>query len=578
MFENLGQRIKTFFLIAIIALLALIMGVVGFGPAGSEGCSTSGPGYAATVRGQTITAGDFNAAYRAAGFEDRPVESQQAANYRRLLLDGLIERELLVHEAQKLGYTVDNEEIMRRVADEELVLLSGPVDAPAGFPSGALPYSFRDRDDNFSTDRLRRFIQNYLRRSIAEFAEWQGRETLAQRVRDTVTAPVTVSPREVWDAYVAETERATISYVRFGPADYRAQVEVTPEAVTAWMAAHQEEVNAEYERQGHRYRNLEEQVRARHILLRAAQDAPEAERSAKRAEAEALLARAQAGEDFAALAREHSDDGSAQNGGDLGWFQRGRMVAPFEQAAFSHEEPAIHGSVVESQFGFHVIEVLGRREGNVPEAEAKQEIAEGLYRTARAVELAEQDATRALAYLREGHTTDELNDQLRNNWQTPAAPAAEGEPAEGEEPAAPAAPARPDAPQVNTTSFGRADHALPGVDSSNLTSDVFAMTLEEPLPAAPIRLGDNWVVYRLDELTLATEEGLTPEVRERVEGRLLASKRREVLSAYIGGLRAQANADGAIRENPEILAYPTVDGAGDDEEADREEEASASSE
>ena len=569
MFENLGQRIKTFFLILIIALLTVIMGVVGFGAPGSEGCAASGPGYAATVYGETITAGDFNAAYRAAGFEDRPVEAQEASNYRRLLLDGLIERELLVHEAKRLGYTVESEEIMRRVAKEELILLSGPVDAPPGFPSGALPYSFRDRDDNFSTDRLRRFIQNYLRRSIAEFAEWQGRETLAQRVRDTVTAPVTVSPREVWDGYVNETERATISYVRFGPADYRAQVELTPEAVTEWMAAHEEEVNAEYERQGHRYRNLEEQVRARHILLRAAQDAPEAERTAKRAEAEALLARAQAGEDFAALAREHSDDGSAQNGGDLGWFQRGRMVPPFEQAAFSHEEPAVHGSVVESQFGFHVIEVLGRREGNVPEAEAKREIAEGLYRTARAVELAEAEATRALAYLREGHTTDELNDQLRNNWQTPAAPTPEGEePAEE-----PAAPARPDAPQVNTTSFGRADHALPGVDSSDLTSDVFEMTLEEPLPAAPLRLGENWVVYRLDDLTLATEEGLTAEVRERVEGRLLGAKRREVISAYIGRLRAQATADGAIRENAEILAYPTAEGATG--EGAREESASS---
>lgn len=578
MFENLGKRIQTFFLILIIALLSLIMAVVGFGAPGSEGCNVRGPGNAATVYGETITAGDFEAAYRAAGFSERPLETQRAQRFREYLLDGLVERELLVHEAERLGYTVDREEVMRRVAKDEVVLLTGPVDAPAGFPTGRLQYSFRDRDGKFSTDRLKRFIQNYLRRSVEEFTDWQARETLAQRVRDTITAPVTVSPREVWDAYVSETERASISYVRFGPGDYRDQVEVTPEAVTAWMGEHQEEVDAEYERQGHRYRNLEEQVHARHILLRVAEDAPEAERNAKRAEAQALLERAKAGEDFAALAREHSDDGSAQSGGDLGWFQRGRMVAPFEQAAFSHEEPAVHDSVVESQFGFHVIEVLGRREGDVPEADAKREIAEGLYREARAGELAREEATRALAYLREGHTTDELNEQLRSNWRPATPPPAEGEAAEGE-PAEPAEapPVRERAPQVNTTSFGRADHALPGVDSSALTRDVFAMTTEAPFPDAPLHLGDSWVVFRLDELTLATEEGLTDEVRARVQERLLGAKRDEVVSAYVGRLRAQAEAEGAIRENAEILDYGEDPNAEEGEEPS-ETEASASAE
>src|SRR5690606_6140833 len=226
MFENLGKRIQTFFLILIIALLSLIMAVVGFGAPGSEGCNVQGPGYAARVYGETITAGDFQAAYRAAGFADQPIDTQRAQRWREYLLDGLVERELLVHEAERLGYSIEPAEVMRTVAKDEVLLLSGPVDAPAGFPAGRLQYSFRDRDDKFSTDRLRRFIQNYLRRSVEEFTEWQARETLAQRMRDTITASVEVSPREVWDAYVTETERASISYVRFGPADYRDQVEM----------------------------------------------------------------------------------------------------------------------------------------------------------------------------------------------------------------------------------------------------------------------------------------------------------------------------------------------------------------
>jgi peptidyl-prolyl cis-trans isomerase D len=564
MFENLGKRIQTVFLIFIILLLSVVMGVVGFGNP-TEGCGARSAGYAATVYGETITEGDFRAAYTAAGFADRPPRMQQSGRLKEYLLEGLIERELLAREAERLGFTVDREEVMRRTAREQLILLSAPVDAPAGFLP-RLQYSFADRDGNFSADFLRRFIQYRLRRSIDEFVTWQANETLADRVRETITAPVTVSPREVWDAYVQQTDRAAISYVRFNPADYRDDVVVEEEALTAWMGENTEDIDAELRRQRHRYTNLEEQVRARHILIGVANDASDDVRSAARTRAQDLLRQAQEGADFAQLARENStDQGSAVRGGDLGYFPRGRMVAPFEQAAFSHQEPAIHDQVVESQFGFHVIEVQGRRQGDVPEAEARREIAEGLYRNARAGELARAEADRALAYLRDGHTTDELNEQLRRGWREApaAAPPPEGEdpqPTEGEEPQPTAEndtpPERERAPQVQQTSFGRTERALRGAfDSSPLTTAAFARTTEDPLPAEPLQLGDNWVIFRLDELTIATPEGLTDEARARIQDRLLAQKRAEVLNAYVMRLRAQAEADGAIRRNLEVLRY-----------------------
>src|ERR1044071_655514 len=90
---------------------------------------------------------------------------------------------------------------------------------------------------------------------------------------------------------------------------------------------------------------------------------PELDPKAARDKAEALRQRAASGEDFDKLAKENSDEpGAKESGGDLGWFGKGRMVKPFEEAAFALKDNEI-SQVVESPFGFHVIQVLGRRTG-----------------------------------------------------------------------------------------------------------------------------------------------------------------------------------------------------------------------
>jgi hypothetical protein len=110
------------------------------------------------------------------------------------------------------------------------------------------------------------------------------------------------------------------------------------------------------------------EIRARHILLRIPSDATTAQRDSLRNHAEEIRQRAVAGEDFATLAQSYSEDpGTAQRGGDLGeFFGRGRMVAPFENAAF-RLEPGEISEVVESPFGFHVIRQEERRQPELGE-------------------------------------------------------------------------------------------------------------------------------------------------------------------------------------------------------------------
>lgn len=105
-----------------------------------------------------------------------------------------------------------------------------------------------------------------------------------------------------------------------------------------------------------------EQVRASHILITVQQGADVAAKAAAKRKAEGVLKQVKAGSDFASLAKANSQDpGSAINGGDLGFFQRGQMVPPFDQAAFTMK-PGSTSELVETQFGYHIIRVMEKKE------------------------------------------------------------------------------------------------------------------------------------------------------------------------------------------------------------------------
>jgi parvulin-like peptidyl-prolyl isomerase len=103
------------------------------------------------------------------------------------------------------------------------------------------------------------------------------------------------------------------------------------------------------------------EVRARHILLKAPENATAAQRDSVKRQAETLRQQAAGGADFADLARRYSQDTSKDQGGDLGYFGRGAMVPQFEQAAFALQTGQV-SPVVESAFGWHVIKVEDRRQ------------------------------------------------------------------------------------------------------------------------------------------------------------------------------------------------------------------------
>jgi peptidyl-prolyl cis-trans isomerase C len=108
-----------------------------------------------------------------------------------------------------------------------------------------------------------------------------------------------------------------------------------------------------------------EQIKAAHILFKVEKDTPEKDKKARLAEAKKVLAEAKkSGVDFGELAKKYSEGPTKEREGDLGTFSRGRMVKPFEDAAFAAKAGEVIGPI-ETQFGYHVIKVFEK----TPEAQ-----------------------------------------------------------------------------------------------------------------------------------------------------------------------------------------------------------------
>jgi peptidyl-prolyl cis-trans isomerase C len=127
------------------------------------------------------------------------------------------------------------------------------------------------------------------------------------------------------------------------------KVTITPDEMKEFYNSHSELFKAP------------EMVRASHILIKVESNATDADKAKARERIVAIQERIKKGEDFAAIAKEASECPSGANGGDLDYFQRGQMVKPFEDVAFS-QKPGTVSNVVETQFGYHLIKVTDKKD------------------------------------------------------------------------------------------------------------------------------------------------------------------------------------------------------------------------
>jgi peptidyl-prolyl cis-trans isomerase C len=210
---------------------------------------------------------------------------------------------------------------------------------------------------------------------LQQDAKAQGMTASPQEVQRQIDARKKAFPNEAAFKVALAQAGITEETLRQQASDQLAVQKYVQTKLTPNVAVSEEEARSFYEKNKGQL-HPPERRHLRHILVQVDGKAAPPVKEKARQKAEGLFSRLQAGEDFAKLARENSDDaGSKPGGGDLGWIIKGQTVPPFDKAAFALTKPNELSPVVESPFGFHIIQLLERQQAEtVPYEQVKDRI------------------------------------------------------------------------------------------------------------------------------------------------------------------------------------------------------------
>jgi len=282
------------------------------------------------------------------------------------ILQQMVDEQAALTEAERQGIKVSDEELAQQIFSipglQENGRFIGEQKYEQLLAAQQPPMTKADFEENLRRsmmiDKLRAALTDWMAVSDPDLErEYKNRNEKAKLQVVALTADkfrdkVTVTDADIasyYDAHKAEYrkgEQRKIRYLLIDRDQLRAKTTISPQDVENYYNSNVQQFQTP------------EQVRASHILLKT-DGKNEAD---VRKQAEDILKQAKApGADFAALAKKYSeDDGSKENGGDLDYFPKGRMVPEFEQAAFSMQ-PGQISDLVKSQFGFHIIKVVDHK-------------------------------------------------------------------------------------------------------------------------------------------------------------------------------------------------------------------------
>lgn len=303
--------------------------------------------------------------------------------FKKQILEQMVIEELMMQQAAKLGLSVSKEELANEIHLIPAFQNEGKIFDPSAYQ--AVLKANNLTPGKFESEYMRGMIMDKLRTYVSipgRLGEEQARDFYTYG-RSTAVVSYLMYPWERYQDQVTATDERINEHYEARKANYavpaRAKIDyllLTPATLADVAAVSPEETQKYFDEHKEQFK-IEEQVRARHLLARVDENAAQADVEKAMQTIKAAQADLKAGKTFAEVAAKYTEDPSGtQTGGELGWFGRGRMVKPFEDAAFALEKGAV-SEPVRTQFGFHLISVEDTKAAGYEDFESvKTKIAE----------------------------------------------------------------------------------------------------------------------------------------------------------------------------------------------------------
>jgi peptidyl-prolyl cis-trans isomerase D len=500
--------------------------VLSFGPGGSHGCSPGAGAatYAVRVGNNSLSEQDFRFAYLAV------TQGQtRAPQLRELVMHGLIDRELLAQQAEKLGIDVSQKEVEDMIAEGRMIVI--------GYPRNVEGLVFKN--GKFDYEKLKAMSQNQLGVSVLHFIEIERRELLAEKMRELLRLSAKVSPDEVKSQFVTDQLQVNLEYARFSQRRFEDDSEATPAEIDAYVKAHADELKKAYEDRAFLYKKVDKQVRARHVRVDVAKDAAPAEVAAAQKQIEGAQVRLKSGTAFADVAKSlSSDEHDKKRGGLIGWRKKGftGFGAALDDKVFAAKKGDVVGPV-RTERGFELVLVEDFREGDVPLEVAEREMAEEKVHEERAHNAAKAEADKVMERLKKGEKLESILPKDTGEDKGEKSPLAK----------------LVEAPKLQETGlFSRHGDMIQDIGvSKELAKKAFELKQGEI--GGPYETAGGWVIVRVKE---HKDPDLTDFEKRKVE--LMRKQERtkygQVLDSWSKQHCVEVRDEGHIKVNDDVLA------------------------
>lgn len=326
------EKVLLTIFISLISVVFIFWGFYGgFTPLGHQDI--------ASVNGDKITVQEFQTQYQNLVqlyqniLKDKfTPEAAERFNLKHVTLNQLIDQKLIVQGATQLGIQITDKQVRDQIVET--------------------PY-FK-RNNRFDAEYYHALLKAN-RLTPASYEENVRLELLQQKIVGLLSDHLKISPQEILQDYLLKNEKVNIEFLRIDPNMFKSKVSASTKELEAFKAKQEniEKANAFYKKNAHIFKQ-EHEIRARHILIKVNEEAPANQKEQARKKIEEIREKTKTS-DFSTLAAQFSqDEASAKQGGDLGYFGRGRMIKAFEDAAFRLQAGQI-SDIVESPYGFHLI-------------------------------------------------------------------------------------------------------------------------------------------------------------------------------------------------------------------------------